>query len=107
MDKNYYWRSSPRTILETVMRALLRRNRGVFTPGMLWAVVASPEVLFDLLSVEADEADDDPALQAKCKQLLAMREHNPEHWFQHVGASIDALRIFEEGSFLHLAGEDL
>lgn len=102
--KNYYWRSEPRKLIEFAQRALLKRNPDLATPGGVWSLLSDPEVLSDALLIEAEEGDE--ALRSRARNLTALREDNPEHWSQHLGAALDSLRIFEAGSMLHQAGRD-
>ena len=102
--RNQYWRDEPRGNIEFALRALLRRNPNLATPGGVWALVADPGTFIRAAEVEAEEADE--TLSALARHILDMRAHNQEHFGQHRGAVLKALRIYGADSPLHRCGLD-
>ncbi len=102
-EKNRYFREEPRTLIEFVQNSLLSRNPKLATPGGVWSTLANPDVLLAAAKIDADEGDEH--LAALARHVLEMRL-NEEHWPQHRGAAVRALRIFGAGSLLHTAGQD-
>ncbi|OXT02902.1 type IV secretion system protein VirD4 [Notoacmeibacter marinus] len=100
--RNQYFRDQPRTLIEFVTFALLKRNPRLATPGGVWALIANPELLLKVAAVEADEGDE--MLKALAMDVIGMAQH--EHWPQHRAAALKALRIFAAGTRLHEAGLD-
>ena len=101
--RNQYWRDEPRTMIEYAQTTLLNRNLHLTTPGGVWSLVANPDVLFAAAKVDIEEGDE--TLAALARHVLEMRD-NAEHFPQHRGAAMKALRIFGAGSPLHTAGMD-
>lgn len=104
--KNYYWRASPRLILETVERALLKAHDGRVTPGMVWRSLATQsDALLEMIADAMDDDAADEALRSKAHQVGEMIDKTPEHWSQHLNAAVDSLRVFEAGGILDDVGE--
>ena len=101
--RNQYWRDEPRTMIEYAQTTLLNRNPRLTTPGGVWSLIANPDVLFAAAKVDIEEGDE--SLAALARHVLEMRD-NAEHFPQHRGAAMKALRIFGAGSPLHTAGMD-
>ena len=102
--RNQYWRDEPRSYIEFAMRALLRRDPDLATPGGIWALMADPTTFIRAAEVEAEEGD--PTFSALARHILDAREHNPEHFGQHRAAALKALRIYSADSPLHRCGVD-
>lgn len=102
--RNQYWRDEPRSNIEFALRALLRRSPDLATPGGVWALTADPVTFIRAAEVEAEEGD--PTLSALARHILDAREHNKEHFGQHLGAVLKALRIYSADSPLHRCGVD-
>ena len=101
-QRNFYWREEPRKRIRFALRFLLEKNTDLCTLGGV-AHFISDVVRFDRFSdITAEEADT-RTLRVLAEQIREMRERNPEHHFQHMGAAISALELFEEGP-LHEAG---
>lgn len=101
-EKNRYWRAWPRDIIEFVIWVLLTRNPALATPGAVAALVASPVKLQRFAEIEAAEGEG--RLQSLAENILGMIGH--EHWYQHLQAAQDVLKIFGVGTRLHLAGHE-
>lgn len=102
--RNQYWRDEPRSNIEFALRALLRRNPDLATPGGVWSLIADPGTFIRAAEIEAEEADE--TLSALARHILDMREHDKEHFGQHRGAALKALRIYSADSPLHRCGID-
>lgn len=102
-QRNAYWRDEPRTLIEFVINALLKRNARLATAGGVWGLIANPRVLIDAAKIEAEEGDE--ALSALAHHVLGMTL-NVEHFPQHRAAAMKAIRIYGAGSALHHAGID-
>ena len=94
-QKNFYWRESPRELLETASRIVLSHNPRLATPGALHALLADPHVWNSALEVEAEDIDSDQRDDAR--RLIELKQHNPEHYSQHMRAALSALKIFSFG----------
>ncbi len=102
-SKNFYWREAPRSqFLELGQRILLNHNERLATPGGLSALISDPQVWVSALEIEIEEGD--ITSQSMAQRVLEMREHNPEHYTQHLQAAITALKIYAPGTALHSAG---
>jgi len=99
-ERNRYWRAWPRNLIEFAMLVLLKRSPDLATPGGVWALLSSPEKTARFAEIEAAESTG--MLRALAENILGMTDH--EHWPQHLQAAQDALRVFAQGSRLHLAG---
>jgi len=102
--RNQYWRDEPRTLIEFAMLALLKRKSHLATPGGVWSLLANPQTLIDAAKIEAEDGDE--TLSALALHVLDMRDNNAEHFGQHRGAALKALRIYSAGSPLHHTGID-
>ncbi len=90
--RNFYWRESPRGLKETCINILLAHNPRLAFPGGVHALLSDPHSWKSALEIEAEEGEDH--VKAAALQILALREHNPEHYSQHVGAALTALKPF-------------
>ena len=88
-QRNAYWRDEPRTLIEFVINALLKRNARLATAGGVWGLIANPRVLIDAAKIEAEEGDE--ALSALAHHVLGMTM-NEEHFPQHRAAAMKAIR---------------
>ena len=68
---------------------------GLAFPGGLHGLLADPETWVSALEIEAEEGDE--YLKPAARLILEMREHNPEHYSQHLQAALAALKIFGKG----------
>lgn len=102
--RNQYWRDEPRTLIEFATLTLLKRKSHLATPGGVWSLIANPQVLIDAAKIETEEGDE--TLSALAAHILDMRENNAEHFGQHRGAALKAMRIYSAASPLHHAGVD-
>lgn len=92
--KNFYWRESPRAdFLELAINVLLSHNPRLAFPGGLHGLLSDPEMWKQALEIEAEEGEEEH-VKAAAKQTLAIREQNPEHYSQHLGAALSAIKIF-------------
>lgn len=101
-QRNYYWRAWPRSLIEFAILIVLKRSPALATPGGVWALLASPEKMQRFAEIEAVEGTGQ--LKALAENILGMVGH--EHWPQHLQAAQDTVRIFAQGSRLHLAGHE-
>ena len=102
-EKNKYWRDSPRMILEVILRFLLSKQDGNILINQAWTHLINPEL--QKLSIStAGENEDNLSLSGKAARLMQLYNSSPDQWNQHILAAIDALRIFEYGSFLQNVG---
>lgn len=93
--KNFYWRESPREVLSMGENILLDRHPRFAFPGGLHALLSDPVNWNRAL---ADAAEDlNAALAAPARLLLELKEHNAEHYTQHMRAALSALKIFSFG----------
>jgi type IV secretion system protein VirD4 len=99
--RNQYWRDEPRAIIEYAQSTLLNRDPRRATPGSVWALVANPDLLLQAARIDVEEGH--AALSALARHVIEMHK-NAEHFPQHRGAAMRALRIFGAGSPLHVAG---
>lgn len=99
--KNLYWRDEPRTLAEYAQATLLNRNPNLATPGGVWVLLSDPDMLIKVAKIDVEEGDG--PLAALARHVIEMRG-NAEHFPQHRGAALKALRIFAAGSPLHEAG---
>ncbi len=99
--KNRFWRDEPRTLTEYAQATLLNRNPDLATPGGVWVLASDPEMLIKAAKIDVEEGDG--SLAALARHVIEMRG-NAEHFPQHRGAALTALRIFAAGSPLHEAG---
>lgn len=91
--KNFYWRDSPRSqFLETGINILLDRMPRMAFPGGLHALLSDPQSWKSALEIAAEEGEDH--VKAAANQTLEMQRHNPEHYAQHLGAALTALKSF-------------
>lgn len=101
-ERNRYWRSWPRLLIEFVILLLLKRNPELATPGGIWMVLSNPEQLKRFAEIEASEATG--MLKTLAIQVKDMSGH--EHMPQHIEAATSALRIFAIGTRLHMTGHN-
>lgn len=99
-ERNRYWRAWPRDIIEFIIWVLIKRDPALATPGAVATLIASPVKLQRLAEIEAAEGEG--RLQELAENILGMVGH--EHWYQHLQAAQDVLKIFGAGTRLHLAG---
>ncbi|MEO0486239.1 MAG: TraM recognition domain-containing protein [Pseudomonadota bacterium] len=100
IDRNLYWRQSPRAILEFAIYALLKRSPELATPGGVWTLISSTRTLRAVAEVELEEGEG--ILKALAEEVLDMLGH--EHGPQHLQAARQATRLFAAGTRLHMAG---
>ncbi|MEP2640068.1 MULTISPECIES: TraM recognition domain-containing protein [Alphaproteobacteria] len=100
--RNFYYRHSPRTLIEFANSVSLKRDPNLAAPGAVAALVSDLDMLTTYAEIEAEEGD--PALKAAARGVLEMRNH--EHFQQHVGEAARALRHFGPGTKLQDAGRD-
>ena len=93
--KNFYWRESPREIIDLGIRILLDRHSRYCFPGALQALIADPVIWAKALDEAADSLD--AGLSSSARQLLYMKEDNAEHYTQHMRAALTALKTFSYG----------
>ncbi|MEM1346571.1 MAG: type IV secretory system conjugative DNA transfer family protein [Pseudomonadota bacterium] len=99
-QRNFYFRQSPRTLIEFGISAALKRSTALTTPGAVSVLLSDIEMLLSFAEIEAEEGD--PALQAQARSVLEMKGH--EHFAMHVGEAKRALRQWGPGSRLAEAG---
>lgn len=91
--KNFYWRESPRfQFLETGINILLGHAPRLAFPGGLHALLSDPRSWEKVLEIDAEEGEDH--IKAAARQVLDLRQHDPEHYHQHLSAALTALKIF-------------
>ena len=103
-QRNFYWREEGRKRLRLALLSILKRNKALCTLGGLTAFISDARLFDRMTDIAAEEAED-RSLRTLASQVRDMRERNPEHHFQHMGAAISALDLFDEGP-LHSAGFD-
>lgn len=103
LDKNFYFRQTPREFLMLAIQILLGRDPRFVTPGGLAALLADPEMWGTFVDIAAEEGD--ALVRNPARQIKEMREMDPEHYSQHYLAALSALRFFAAGSPLHQAGQ--
>jgi len=90
--KHFYWRESPREFQAFGILGLLARHPRFCFPGGLFALLADPVTLSRALNDAAES--EDWLLAAMARQTLDMKEHNQEHFTQHLRAALSPLKIF-------------
>ena len=91
--RNFYWRESPRFLfLETGINILLGHAPRLAFPGGLHALLADPQSWEKVLEIDAEEGEDH--VKPAARQVLDLRQHDPEHYHQHLSAALTALKIF-------------
>ncbi|WP_171173687.1 type IV secretory system conjugative DNA transfer family protein [Ruegeria sp. HKCCD8929] len=103
-QRNFYWREEPRIRIRFAIRFLLERNPALCTLGGLSNFISDTRRFDRFTDIAAEEAEA-RAVRVLAGQIREMRERNPEHHYQHMGAAISALDLFDEGP-LHDAGFD-
>ncbi len=94
--KNFYWREGPRKdFIENGIHLLVERNPRLATPGGLTSLLSDPEMWDASLRIAIEEGDE--RLKAAARQVLALKNNNPEHYSQHLNAALTALKIFADG----------
>jgi type IV secretion system protein VirD4 len=93
--KNFYWRESPRGLLEVGLKILVEFHPRLAYPGGLYALLADPVSFERALNLAIEEGS--AQLKSAARQILDLKEHNPEHYSQHLRAAITALKIFSFG----------
>ncbi|MBN9039336.1 MAG: type IV secretory system conjugative DNA transfer family protein [Rhizobiales bacterium] len=94
-ERNFYWRESARERIDFALRALLDRSPRLTFPGGLHALLADPKLWSHALKNAAK--GNDISLAAPAKQILELKEQNPEHDAQHLGAALTATKMFSYG----------
>lgn len=102
-QKQFYWRQGPRDLLEVGVRALLLSATGMCTPGALYILLSDPELLDGALALCVDEGDE--ATRALAHQVIGTRDTD-QNFPQHMQAALQAIKIYQPGSPLHMAGQD-
>ncbi|MFG1342228.1 type IV secretory system conjugative DNA transfer family protein [Xanthobacter autotrophicus] len=109
--KNFFWRENQREVLDVVESTLHGRTSRLVFPGSAYALLNDPETWIAALTIEAE--DGEPPLRGKARQLLDLRDNNPEHYSQHVRGALSALKAFgaeplaNAGRGAHLTHADL
>ncbi len=94
-QKNFYWRESPRNIIDLALNILYRQNHMLATLGGVAKFMNDPRMWHSAIELEAD--DESSPLRITALQLLEMRDSNPEHYSQHIQAALTAMKIFSSG----------
>ncbi len=100
-QRNAYWRDEPRTLAEYAQLSILANRSMSAYPGAVWSLLSDPTLIHR--SVTIDKRSRNRPLKALAHHVEEMQK-NGEHYSQHRGAILKALRIFSAGSPLHLAG---
>lgn len=104
LDRNFFFRQVPRIFLFFGILALLKRNKGLATPGGLAALIGDPEVLAAVVDIEAEEGDE--IIKGRAKQLQTLRENDETEYSKHYLGAVFALSTFAPGSPMHEAGRN-
>lgn len=102
-QKQFYWRQGPRDILEVGVRALLLSSTGMCAPGALYLLLSDPDLLDGALALCLDEGDE--ATKALARQVIGTRDTD-QNFPQHLQAALQAVKIYQPGSPLYMAGQD-
>lgn len=102
--RNKFWRDAAREQIECAVRCLLNHNPKLLTPGATYVLMTDPDTWRH--ARELATTSEDEATAALARQSLDLQERNPELFYQHHSTAISALRCYEPGSALHLAGID-
>ena len=100
-QRNAYWRDEPRTLAEFGQLAILGSPGRDVYPGAVWSLISDPKLLNAAININKQHRD--PALKTLAIHAEEMQK-SPEHYSQHRGAILKALRVFSAGSPLHFAG---
>ncbi len=100
--KNFYYRESPRKLIQYGISAQLHRSTALTTPGAVSLLISDPAMLSTFAEVDADEGG--PALKVAAQRVLEMRSH--EHFAQHIGEAVRALRHWGPGTRLEETGRE-
>ena len=108
--RNFYFRESPRRLIQFCNTTMLSRKPELATPGATAALLTDSDMLISMAEIGLQEGD--PGLQAQCRETLQMQKH--EHFQMHVTEAIRALRHYgpntklaETGNGAKLTHEDL
>lgn len=99
--RNFYWEESPRKILRYGISSTVARNETLATPGSVAALISDTDMLMTFAENDAEEGE--PTLQTQADAVLEMRHH--EHFAQHIGEAVRALRHFGPGQRLENVGQ--
>lgn len=102
-QKQFYWRQGPRDLMEVGVRALLLSATGMCTPGALYILLSDPALFDGALALCLDEGDE--ATKALARQVIGTRDTD-QNFPQHMQAALQAIKIYQPGSPLHMAGQD-
>jgi type IV secretion system protein VirD4 len=100
--KNFYWRESPRALIELALRLLIVNYPNMAFPGGLRALLSDPHGWSRNLDLEIQDGKE--PLCSAARQVLELKTNNPEHYSQHMGAALSALKVFGFGP-LERAGQ--
>lgn len=98
--RNFYYRESPRSLIQFGISALLKRSTALTTPGAVAALISDIDMLTSIAEIETKEGH--PALQTSARDVLKMR--GQEHFNQHASEAMRALRHFGPGTRLEETG---
>lgn len=104
IDKNFFFRQVPREFMFFGILSLLKRNKGLATPGGLAALLGDPEILATVIAIEAEDGDE--IIRNRARQLLELRENDETEYSKHYLGAISAVRSFAVGTPLHEAGRN-
>lgn len=93
-QRNFYWRESPREFI-ALAAGILIDHQPRPTPGGLYAFLADPRSWGAALTLEA--GDEESPWRDAARQLLDLKDFNPEHYAQHLRAALTALKVFSYG----------
>lgn len=100
--RNFYFRESPRSLIQFGNSAMLKRDPDLATPGAVSALLSDTDMLTGLAEIETEEGD--PALQVQARAVLNMQSH--EHFLMHTQEAARAMRHYGPGSRLEDTGRD-
>lgn len=102
--RNFHFRERPRGDLHLGMLILAEFKPDQLTPGGLCDMMSNPQTW--RLARETAVVEGSPALKARACASLQLEDDNPEEYSRHYQAAVSALKIYEAGSVLNLAGAD-
>ncbi|MCV6600975.1 MAG: hypothetical protein OIF54_05335, partial [Cohaesibacter sp.] len=96
--RNFFFRETPRDILQTAIQTILELMPDQLYPGGLAAFIGDIETF--RLGLNEALHDGSTALKARARSVLRMMDDDPDGFTKHYQACLTALKIYMPGSIL-------